>query len=88
MIWRADSKAPYYTTPDGYLVEAQLAERGADLEVDVIHQLFKFKNAQSNPYAAHSFPVSRDRRRFIITEPEAEFSSLNLVVNWPEALKK
>jgi Tol biopolymer transport system component len=88
IIWRSDSKALYYTTPSDYLVEAPLVERDADLEVGVLRRLFKFKNAQFNTYSAHSFAVSRDGRRFIITEQEAEFSSLNLMVNWLQALKK
>ncbi len=87
MIWRRDSKALYYSTPEGYVVEVPLRVRGQDLEVSPARQLFKFKQAQFNPFITHSFVVSPDGR-FIITQPEEEFSKLNLMINWPAALKK
>ncbi len=89
--WRYDGKALYYLAPRDKLMVAELKEGVGSLQVTST-RVFS-ETPQSNYLTAagvHQYDVARDGSRFVIDSVDIEDSlvPLNVVLNWPEELKK
>ena len=86
-VWRADSKALYFVSNTGDVVEARLQTSGASISVEGLHPLFR------SPFLATTvramFDVDPNGQRFIgNVAPDASTLPLNVVTNWTVELKK
>jgi Tol biopolymer transport system component len=89
--WRHDGKALYYLAPQNKLMMAELKQDRDSLQVTST-RLFS-EVPQTNYLTAagvHQYDVSQDSKQFVIDSVDIEDSlvPLNLVLNWPEELKK
>jgi eukaryotic-like serine/threonine-protein kinase len=89
--WRHDGKALYYLAPQNKLMVAELKQGKDSLQVTSTH-LFS-EVPQTNYLTAagvHQYDVSRDGKQFVIDSVDIEDSlvPLNVVLNWPEELRK
>ena len=89
--WRHDGKALYYLAPQNKLMMAELKQDRDSLQVTST-RLFS-EMPQTNYLTAagvHQYDVSQDSKQFVIDSVDIEDSlvPLNLVLNWPEELKK
>ena len=82
--WRQDGSEIFYVAPDGQLMAAEVAIKGATLAVGAVRPLFSLGNA----FAA--FDVSADGQRFLmLASPEQKsVEPLTLIQNWAAGLKK
>jgi hypothetical protein len=84
--WRRDGKELFYLSSDNKLMAVAINATASTIEVGDVRPLF-----QTLPsIGANNYDVSADGQRFIvmsIVEGQAA-SSITLVVNWPEELKK
>jgi Tol biopolymer transport system component len=90
--WRGDGKELYFISPDRTLMSVAVAESadGRSLEIGKPTPLFQtsiafgFTNNSGFQYA-----VTPDGQRFLVnTSQDTKASSINVVVNWTEGLKR
>jgi len=91
--WRHDGKALYYLAPQNRLMVAELKQGRDQGSLQVISTRVFFEAPQTNYLTAagvHQYDVSADGRQFAIDSVDIEDSltPLNVVLNWPEELKK
>jgi eukaryotic-like serine/threonine-protein kinase len=89
--WRHDGKALYYLAPQNKLMMAELRESNGSLQVISTRVFSEMPQANYlTPAAVHQYDVARDGSRFVIDSVDIEDSvvPLNVVLNWPDELKK
>ena len=80
-------------TLDGQLMAAEVAIKGATLEVGAVRPLFSLGNAladEGSAFRQTAFDVSADGQRFLmLASPEQKsVEPLTLIQNWAAGLKK
>lgn len=88
--WRQDGNALFYLAEGKKLMEVSLRTKGHAVEIGNPRQLLQVPSMQdSGPYG-HSYAVSPDSKRFLVTVLPQAFSPepLTLVTNWTADLKK
>jgi hypothetical protein len=91
--WRGDSKELFYYAADGQLMAVPIKASETALEVGTPTKLFapRALNGPTSPVGFRAqYDVTRDGQRFLLNVPaeDAAPPSINVVVNWPAALKK
>src|SRR5439155_11232625 len=83
--WRGDGKEIFYLAGDTMMA---VAVRGGDAAIEIGESTPLFQARISN--SALPFAVTADGQRFLTDRPIEDMTTtpINLVVNWPEALKK
>ncbi|MGH9315596.1 MAG: protein kinase domain-containing protein [Thermoanaerobaculia bacterium] len=86
--WRRDGKELFYFAADGKLMAVEI-KPGRTFEVGIPRFLFEPRLPRV-PGFFNLYDVSADGQRFLMTTPVGEGTSLpiDLIVNWPAALKK
>ena len=81
--WRRDGKELFYVSGEGQMMAADLAARGAALEVGRVRALF-------GNLPGSSYDVTPDGQRFLVVMPPEQSGPepLTLVQNWAAGLKK
>jgi Tol biopolymer transport system component len=86
-VWRADSKALYFISNAGDLVEARLQTSAASITVEGLHPLFRSLFLRTTVRVV--FDADPNGQRFIgSVAPDASTLPLNVVTNWTAELKK
>jgi hypothetical protein len=88
--WRSDGKELYYVAPDGKLMAAPVAARGAIVEVGAPVALFQTRmyGGGTDLAAGTSYDVSDDGRFLINTVLGDASAPITLLQNWrPERAK-
>ena len=84
--WGRDGKELFYLAPDLQMMVAEVNGEGSTFEVGAIHSLFSTRAAVQA--MAAPFAVSADGKKFLVDSvPEANPSSITIVVNWTNALR-
>ncbi len=88
--WRADGKELFYIAPDGNLMAAPIAAKGATIEPGSPVVLFQTKilGGGTDVTLGHNYDVSGDGRFLIDTVLEDAASPITLLQNWTAGLKK
>jgi eukaryotic-like serine/threonine-protein kinase len=83
--WGRDGKELFYISTEGQMMAAEIAAKGATLEVGRVRALFS-----GLPAASTAYDVTPDAQRFlVVTSPdEAGPEPLTLVQNWAAGLKR
>jgi Tol biopolymer transport system component len=86
--WRRDGKGLYFLGPEGKLMEADIAPKGAAVEVGIQRVIFQAHFPLFGS-GARTYDVTPDGKRFLIlTSEDAASTPLTLITNWTEGLKK
>ena len=90
--WRRDGKELYYIAPDGKLMAAPIAMKGATIEPGLPTALFQTRIAYSGTSSIGIRPqydVAPDGRFLInVSTEEASTPPITVILNWAPALKK
>jgi hypothetical protein len=93
--WRQDGRELFYLGPNGRLMVVPITgsnalDIGAAIPLFELHALVGRAIAPSGVGFRAQYDVARDGQRFLVNVPleETRGSSINVVVNWPAALKK
>ena len=85
--WGADGRELFYVSPENKLMAVSLKQGSDTLEPSAPRELFPLPMRSTN--AGPTYEPGRDGQRFLVlTSPEAAQQSLNVIVNWPDLLKK
>ena len=84
--WRGDGKELFYISSDGRLMAAEIAIKGAELEIGAAHPLFGLRL----PGVGYQYDVSAGGQRFLAILPTERPAPepLTLLQNWTAGLKK
>jgi Tol biopolymer transport system component len=83
--WRRDGRELFYLAPDSRLMAVAVTIRGSKVEAGAPEPLFTVLS--TGPGAAYA--VSPDGQQFLVAAADASPApALNVVVNWPGALKR
>ena len=89
--WRPDGQALYYLAPDGTVMAAPMAAKGATFEPGTPAALFRPRIAKGGsvvPGRRHQYDVAPDGRFLINTELDSAAAPITLLQNWhPEGKK-
>jgi Tol biopolymer transport system component len=86
--WRPDGKGLYFLGPEGKLMEAAVAPKGAAVEAGIQREVLKAHFGLPGSFA-RTYDVTPDGKRFLIlTSEEVGATPLTLVTNWTAGLKK
>jgi Tol biopolymer transport system component len=84
--WGRDGKELFYLAPDLQIMVTEVNGQGSTFESGAVHSLFSIHAAvqlMESPFA-----VSPDGKKFLVDSlPEANSTSITIVVNWTAALK-
>jgi dipeptidyl aminopeptidase/acylaminoacyl peptidase len=84
--WGRDGKELFYLAPDLQIMVTEVNGQGSTFESGAVHPLFSTHAAVQ--LMAPPFAVSPDGKKFLVDSlPEANSSSITIVVNWTAALK-
>ena len=83
--WRADGKEIFFEAADGRIMAAEIAARGNTIDVGTIRPLFR----PASTLVFARYDISADGQRLLVAAPpEQKTEPLNLIANWPAALRK
>jgi dipeptidyl aminopeptidase/acylaminoacyl peptidase len=84
--WRRDAKEIFYLAQDAKLMAAEIRPLGTSLEIGTVRPLFQVRPS----FPGNVYDVTGDGKRFLVnsTTMDEIVTPINLVVNWPAALKK
>lgn len=84
--WRRDGKELFYLAFDGSIMAVPLT-LGPLPEVGTPRRLFDSKIDSTTGFTWHQYDVTPDGQRFLMNTPETSTAPLNVIVNWPSAVK-
>ena len=81
--WRRDGRELFYMSPEGMLTAVEIAATAAGFRPGVSHPLF-------HTVGRTAFGAAADGKRFLMQAPLEEGSppAINVVLNWPQQLRK